>query len=200
MRISKTKGKVLHQGQGNPRDQNRLGNEQIKNSPAKKDVGVLVDESLDMSQQTNCVLGCIKNSMARRAREVILTLYSALVRPHLESHCAAAEQSDGEALMAFVWHLSGTGSFSLSGSFWMAALYQLRFQTVINHKPDDGASCLLLLPLHKQELKRIGATIDYQGTPFLTSPSNLYPLNLIIQAIFTHLDDANWMQGCCGSP
>lgn len=109
MRISKTKGKVLHQGQGNPRDQNRLGNEQIKNSPAKKDVGVLVDESLDMSQQTNCVLGCIKNSMARRAREVILTLYSALVRPHLESHCAAAEQSDGEALMAFAWHLSGIG-------------------------------------------------------------------------------------------
>lgn len=66
----------------------------------------------------------------------------------------------------------------------MAALYQLHFQTVINHKSDVGASCLLLQPLHKQELKEIGATVDYQGTPFVTIHSNLYPLNLMKQAVF----------------
>ena len=96
LKFNEAKCKVLHLSQDNLRYMYRLGEEITESSPVEKNLRVLMNKKLDMSQQcalaawkVNCILCCIKRGVASRERKVIVPLFSALGRPHLE-YCIQA--------------------------------------------------------------------------------------------------------------
>ena len=102
MKLNKAKCKVLHLVWDNPQYQYRLGGEWTESSPEEKDLGVLVDEKLSVArqgalaaQQANRALGCTKSSVASRAREGILPLCSALLRPPCSAASALGSSAQG---------------------------------------------------------------------------------------------------------
>lgn len=91
MKFKKAKCKILHMGGDYPKRNYRLGRGWTESSPDERYLRIWIDKKVTMTQQcalphqkANYILGCIKRIVTRESREVILPLFSAIVRPLLE--------------------------------------------------------------------------------------------------------------------
>ncbi|CAM5165853.1 unnamed protein product, partial [Natator depressus] len=91
MKFNSEKCKVMQLGINNKNFCYKLGTHHLKVTEEEKDLGVLIDHRMTMSHQcemavkkANAVLGCIRRGISSRDKEVLVALYKALVRPHLE--------------------------------------------------------------------------------------------------------------------
>lgn len=91
MKFNTNKCEVIHFGKKNDRASYFLNEEELRCNATQRDLGVLVHESLKVSMQVqqairkaNGVLAFIARGIEYKNTEVLLQLYTVLVRPHLE--------------------------------------------------------------------------------------------------------------------
>ncbi|KAK4810813.1 hypothetical protein QYF61_008785 [Mycteria americana] len=74
--FNKGKCKILHLRRNNPMHRYMLGAAQLESSFAEKDLGVLVDTKLNMSQQCTLVVKKTKTNLGYMRRSVASRLWS----------------------------------------------------------------------------------------------------------------------------
>jgi ribonuclease P/MRP protein subunit RPP40 len=91
MMFNTDKCTVIHMGKNNKEFEYKLGESVVKKSQKERDLGVIIDSSGKSSEQcilsvkkANAVLGMIKRNINFKSKEIMVRLYKALVRPHLE--------------------------------------------------------------------------------------------------------------------
>ena len=85
------KCKVMHIGHKNPNANYVLNGRALESTVSEKDLGVVITNDLKFSRQcieaekkAQRILGYVKRQFGFRNREIVLNLYTSLVRPHLE--------------------------------------------------------------------------------------------------------------------
>ena len=106
MMFNAQKCKCLHIGYKNTYANYSIGGVEVTNSYCERDLGVVIDESLNYNRQcakdglsANMIMGIINRTYSCKCKDNILNLYKSLVRPHLEYCCQAWRpclQKDGD--------------------------------------------------------------------------------------------------------
>ena len=90
MEFNLSKCKVLGMGKNNENRDYRMQGVILEHVTQEKDLGLVIDTGGKQAAQcqaaigkANRVLGCIRRGINYKSKEVVLTLYRNLVRPHL---------------------------------------------------------------------------------------------------------------------
>jgi ribonuclease P/MRP protein subunit RPP40 len=96
MQFNTSKCKILHVGRTNHRFQYVMDNQILESVTEERDLGVLVSDDLKVSanclaayNKANKILGMINRSITFRSKDILIPLYTSLVRPLVEYYTSA---------------------------------------------------------------------------------------------------------------
>ena len=85
------KCKCIHIGHGNMDEEYKMGDAVLGRTTQKKDLGLTFSADMKVSEQCwiaasngNQILGLIRRTITYKVKQLIVPLYKAIVRPHLE--------------------------------------------------------------------------------------------------------------------